>query len=313
MPNKHIDIPRVDFMVPGFSKCGTTTLCSLLNEHFDIYIPESKEANFFIHDSYINNWFRLFKFYKGAENQKMIGEGGTFYTGTASEEISRTNIFKHYPDIRLIFIARDPLDRIESSYREFHNSGAKFGIEIPFSIGEALKKHSNMIDDTRYWSRFDNYRRYLPKENLHILFLEDLQANQEVELKRCFEFLDVDPNIEVGMTTRRLNRGSSKFYDTHLLRKMRKTAFLGPAISKLSFEKQNTISRSLGLRKPFKSAIQWHESTLHWLFDELADDVHQFLEYAGKPINYWSKFSEAGERTAFAATGANYETRKPNL
>ena len=35
------------FIVPGFSKCGTTTLCSLINQHTDIFIPEEKEPWYF--------------------------------------------------------------------------------------------------------------------------------------------------------------------------------------------------------------------------------------------------------------------------
>ena len=38
---------KIDFLVPGFSKCGTTTLCALLAQHPAIYIPELKEPWYF--------------------------------------------------------------------------------------------------------------------------------------------------------------------------------------------------------------------------------------------------------------------------
>jgi len=38
---------RIDFLIPGFSKCGTTTLCALLAQHPSIYMPELKEPWYF--------------------------------------------------------------------------------------------------------------------------------------------------------------------------------------------------------------------------------------------------------------------------
>ena len=46
---------RVDFIVPGFSKCGTTTLCFLLNQHPDIFLP-LREADFFGTPGYAEHW-----------------------------------------------------------------------------------------------------------------------------------------------------------------------------------------------------------------------------------------------------------------
>ncbi len=38
---------QIDFIVPGFSKCGTTTLCDMLNSHEDVFIPPAKEPGYF--------------------------------------------------------------------------------------------------------------------------------------------------------------------------------------------------------------------------------------------------------------------------
>lgn len=37
---------HLDFLVPGISKCGTTSLCALLNQHPHLFIPEEKEPLF---------------------------------------------------------------------------------------------------------------------------------------------------------------------------------------------------------------------------------------------------------------------------
>lgn len=284
-------------MVPGFSKCGTTTLCDHLADHPEIFIPSTKENNFFVNEDYAKNWHNHFGFYKEAGNQKMIGEGSTFYTGSISEETARKNILQTYPDIRLIFLARDPIDRLESSFREFHNSGAKFGLSAPFKIGEAFKSIPNMVDDTRYWSRFNNYLSHMSPENIHVVFLEDFAANPRDELRGCFEFLGVDPNVEIATPDRQLNSGSSKYYDTRLLRYLRKNPYTGFQLSKLKFERQHRLFKRLGLVRRFKRPVEWDQETFDWLCEEIADDIYKFLEYAGKPKSYWSRFHEIANRT----------------
>jgi hypothetical protein len=43
---------RIDFLVLGFGKCGTTTLCALLAQHPEIYIPALKEPRYFSADDF---------------------------------------------------------------------------------------------------------------------------------------------------------------------------------------------------------------------------------------------------------------------
>lgn len=291
--NEPQSIPRVDFMVPGFSKCGTTTLCDLLTSHPDIYIPPTKENNFFINDNYEQRWSDYRGFYRDAGDQKMIGEGSTFYSGSISEKKARSNILKHYPNIKLIFIARDPFDRLESSFREFHHSGSKFGVATPFEIDKALQKLPNMLTDTLYWSRLNNYLEYVPAHRLHILFLEELKENPEKELRKCFQFLDVDPDIEIKKTERQLNSGSSKLYDTRFLRRIRQNDYMRSHIRKIPFEKQIRFFRSTGLMRPFGKSVEWSGDSKEWLMAKIEEDITRFLEHTGKPSAMWPRFHRA--------------------
>jgi len=291
MSGPQIVKPAVNFMIPGFSKCGTTTLCSLLSQHPDIFIPEIKEPNFFIRRDYNSRWQIYSSLFADVGGATVLGEGSTFYTGTNSEVRSREAIVEHYPDIRLIFIARDPIDRLESSFREYHHSGSKFGLVPPYDIEEALKVYPNLTADTLYWSRFNNYRRFVPAEHIHLLFLEDLKVQPEVELKRCFEFLGVDAGVKIHDDTLQLNRGTSKLYDTRLYRFIRTTAPFGPRLAKISIQDKDAIARPLRLRRPFTRPIKWTQSAFTWLLDKFGDEMHAYLDYAGKPHDYWPRLA----------------------
>ena len=167
---------RIDFLVPGFSKCGTTSLCSQLAKHPEVFIPGAKEPCFFAYN-FEKGWPWYETFFKDAGAARILGEGSTFYTAAEFEDQVCQRVFKYFPHVRLIFIARNPIARLESSFREHHHSGYKYGISAPYSIGQALQKSPNIIDDTLYWQRISAYRRYASDSQIHVLFLEDFVRN----------------------------------------------------------------------------------------------------------------------------------------
>src|SRR3972149_1617207 len=128
---------KLDFVVPGFSKCGTTTLCSLLGEHPDIFIPAMKEPNFFV-KWYGNGWDWYEGLFVQARADQLWGDGSTGYSTTRIIDLSCRRILEHFPDTKFIFIARNPVKRLESSFREFHHSGYKVRAEASDDIGSTL-------------------------------------------------------------------------------------------------------------------------------------------------------------------------------
>lgn len=283
---------QIAFLVPGFSKCGTTTLCSLLDQHPDIHIPALKEPNFFCKDDYCERWHEYRNLFADSGSARVLGEGSTFYTTVEFEVRVQQRIKLHYPEIRLIFIARDPINRIESSIREFHHSGPRFGFDTPFDTEQALRKFPGIINDTQYWSRLNNYKVHFPEENIHVLFLEDLNSQTEEELVKCFKFLGVDPAIPVASLSARLNAGSSKLYDSRLLRKIRNNRFTGIPLSKIPVATQDRVFSRVGLRRKFTDPISWKPETKYWLLSQLQEEMSAFLDYAGKPSNYWPRYYE---------------------
>lgn len=282
----------LSFIVPGFSKCGTTTLCSLLDQHPDIYIPPIKEPNFFNREDYDQHWGEYQQLFENCGPATRLGEGSTFYTTVKHEQEARERIKRHYPDIKLIFIARDPIKRIESSFRESHHSSPRFGFDTPFDTADALREMPVFIDDTRYWTRLNNYREHFPKQNIHILFLEDLTAQTGVELQKCFRFLGVDPEVKIQGQSRQLNAGTSKLYDSRLLRRIRNNRFTGIPLSKVSIDTQDRIFSKLGLRRTFKKPISLHAETRHRLLSELESEMASLLDYAGKPLDFWPRYHQ---------------------
>jgi len=287
--------PKLNFVVPGFSKCGTTTLCSLLEQHPDIFIPEDKELMFFNNRNYQKHWGTYAKYFSESGEGQLLGEGTTFYSTKKDGDFASKEIKRHYPEVKLIFIARDPISRIESSYREFHHSGPKFALRTPFSLERALQELPALIDDTMYWARISAYKNQFQEKSIHVIFLEDLKNDTTKTMNTCFEFLGLPPQNIQFKTNTKLNPGSSKLRDTRLLRKIRSVPVIGPLLEKIPIETQDKVFKLMFLRTPFRNRNLWTKGAIKFVTEKVDTDASKFLKEHKKPINFWQKYHQTRE------------------
>lgn len=282
---------HLDFLVPGISKCGTTTLCALLSHHPRVFIPDEKEPLFFIHADHLQRLDGYVGLFRQAPADALWGEGSTFYSSNTLEVGCRDRIQAFNPDIKLIFIVRDPIDRIESSFREFHHSGPFFGVYPPFDLERAIGAFPDILEDSCYGARLRNYQQVFPEDQILVILLEDLKANPEAVLSRCFRFLGVDPVEAIPLPAMRLNDGEAKLRDTALMRVLRGLPGLGRRVSAWPLERQNRLGRRLGLRRPFAGPIRWTPSLRTRVLQRLQGDVCDFLAQIDRPVSVWPRFS----------------------
>lgn len=276
---------RIDFLVPGFSKCGTTTLCALLAQHPDVYIPELKEPWYFSASDFPRQQAEYIQHFSPARPGQLLGEGSVSYSDSTMEDVSIARIRDNNPDCRFIFIARHPLRRIESSYREMHHSGVKFGLNAPFGMAQCLETFPQMITDSLFFERISKYSDAFGSDSLLVLFLEDLTREPRQEMEKCFRHLGVEPFQLVDEL--RLNEGSSKLYDTRILRYFRSVPWSGFKLARLSPEAQDALLRPLGLRRAFNKPVKWDQRSLALVREKVLPDAQSFLEAWGKSRDFW--------------------------
>lgn len=277
---------KIDFLVPGFSKCGTTTLCALLAQHPKIYIPELKEPWYFSSTDFPAREADYIQHFSPALPGQLLGEGSVNYSGFEREDISIERIHDNNPDCRFIFIARNPLRRIESSYREMHHSGVKFGLNAPYGMAENLEIFPQMIKDSLFFERISKYVHAFGAGSIQVIFLEDLKTQPQREMQKCFRHLGVDDSFQVQEELR-LNRGSSKYYDTRMLRYIRSKPWSGFKLARLNPEQQDKLLRPLRLRRAFNKPISWDARSLQMVREQVLPDARRFLEAYGKPVDFW--------------------------
>jgi len=190
------------FLICGTQKGGTTALYYYLREHPEIYMTPKKEVHFFDLNYHLGiKWYK--KHFKGVNNGKIkaIGEATPFYMYLESVPM---RIFNTLPDVKLIFILRDPVKRAYSHY--WHE--VRLGYES-LSFNKAIEKeedrlskgdlfskqHYSYKDRGKYIIQLERFRKYFPKNQLLILINEELKENPHEVLQKVFEFLGVNPRF----------------------------------------------------------------------------------------------------------------------
>ena len=173
---------KPDFIVIGAQKCGTTTLCRELERHPEVGLFPHKETHFF-----------SFRYNRGLEwyeplfdriNGRVKGEGSPSYTTGEFSKLAAARIAADLPDVKLIFIARHPLERLPSGYTQLFDSGLK-----PGTFEEELRRSPKLLPASCYHARLQDFYEHIPRESILVMFLEDLKRDYSGELARMYEFI----------------------------------------------------------------------------------------------------------------------------
>jgi hypothetical protein len=194
---------KVDFLVIGAQKSGTTALNRLLRQHPGLGLAEKKEVHFFDRDALFAggdpDWAEYHAhFVPGAGDGRVWGENTPVYLywEPVAERIVRYN-----PAMRLLAVLRDPVDRAFSHWQMTTRHGEE---TLPF--GEAVRREAercagalpgqhrfwSYVDRGRYAGQIERYRRWFPAEQMLVLRSEELRDEPEGTFERVADFLGVE-------------------------------------------------------------------------------------------------------------------------
>lgn len=192
----------VDFLVIGAQKSGTTSLFKYMENHPSLYLPPQKEVNFFVspkRSSMSIDWY-LNTHFSGVAEDRLWGEVSPSYM---SYSAAPGNIRAWCPDVKLIAILRNPIDRTYSHYRMTVRRGTES--RTFRQAAEELSRNRAEVPETKvpddspfllefgyYGEALGRYLRHFDREQMLILFQEDLDSRPVEVLARMFSFLGVD-------------------------------------------------------------------------------------------------------------------------
>jgi hypothetical protein len=193
---------RVDFVIGGTQKGGTSALDSFLRQHPEICMPTTrKELHFFDREDENRDYKEYHANFKPKPQHRVIGEASPIYIYW---ETAPYRIWKYNPKMKWILALRNPIERAFSAWNMETKRGKDkltFADAIerePERCREALPLQHRVysyVDRGFYAQQVRRLFNIFGKENVLVLLSEELRYEHQKTLRSVFEFLGVDSSF----------------------------------------------------------------------------------------------------------------------
>ncbi|MEJ5377778.1 MAG: sulfotransferase domain-containing protein [bacterium] len=193
---------KVDFIVCGAQKAGTSALASYLDEHPEICMADAKELHFFDNEEIFQKKSPDYRFYHCAFSpgacHRLLGEATPIYMYWYT---APRRMWEYNPDLKLIVILRNPITRAYSHW----NMQRTRGMET-LSFWEAIQEERkrcrqalpyqhrlySYVDRGFYSEQLRRLWTYFPLEQVFVIKTEDLRKNPKECMEKLWRFLGLD-------------------------------------------------------------------------------------------------------------------------
>lgn len=197
--------PRApDFIIGGAPKCGTTSLHFILNQHPDIAMPDNEilfhdADDPVVHPDFLRSepegvqWYNpedtaAWDWYKS----RFTKPGGATVTGEDSptylfSNVAAARISRSMPDVKVMFMLRNPVKRAYSQYWHLVKSG-----RATETFERAISTQPSIILGSTYAPHLRQYQRLIGPERVKVLIFEDFIARPQEVVDEVTDFIGVD-------------------------------------------------------------------------------------------------------------------------
>ncbi|WP_026970991.1 sulfotransferase domain-containing protein [Aliagarivorans marinus] len=178
---------KVEFLGVGVQKCASTWIHALLSRHPEVNTSETKELDFF------SNYFdRGYSWYEAQFSSRsgIRGENSPsyFYNSDVPARVHAYN-----SQMKIVVLLRNPIERTYSNH--LHEISKKH-ISRDTSFSVALANNPLYVEQSYYARHLERWLTYFPKEQLLVLFQEDIKDHGHAEAQRLFRFLAISDHSE---------------------------------------------------------------------------------------------------------------------
>jgi hypothetical protein len=199
---------KVNFLIVGAQKSGTTALASFLTQHQEICMAPLKEVHFFDAKDYDDSLSREAvnqKYHSHFHNyagERIVGEATPIYMYFVP--VAR-RIYRYNREMKLIFLLRDPVQRAISHYNMQISKEKEW---LPFKMALSVEKFrlwrdknnyspnssirlNSYCDRGFYVKQIERMLEFFPRMQMLFVKTDNLLHDYHVTLNSVYEFLNV--------------------------------------------------------------------------------------------------------------------------
>jgi hypothetical protein len=178
------------FLLCGAQKAGTTAIHEALCDHPDVCMSRPKETEFF-NWRYHRGWSWFSSHFEHHSGEAAIGEASTRTMPTPN---APARIAKRLPDIQLIFVLRNPIERAHSAFWYYLTQGIlcpgeDFGA---FIRNEGHPLRQEIIHYGFYEQHLNRFLNHFSRSQCLLLLYDDLRSAPKDSMSRILDFIGVD-------------------------------------------------------------------------------------------------------------------------
>jgi hypothetical protein len=300
-----------NFLIIGAAKGGTTSIYEYLKQHPQVFMSKVKEPSFYPLEGqklilggpgimptrpWVTNLAEYEALFDDVTTETAVGEASVMYLYHPK---TPAGIYRHAPDMKLIAILRNPVERAYSSFYFMHERGRE-----PFSnFADALEDEPRRIRENWdpifyykqmgfYGQQLQRYFELFDRSQIKIYLYEEFDRDNRGIMREVYSFLGVDPGFvpDTSMRYHQSGVAQGKMAQALFARSNRMPPYLTNVVNSLPspLRRFYTQYKSKSLVKPALPA-----DTRKKLVDEYSDDILQLQSLLKLDLSRWLQVQPA--------------------
>lgn len=291
-----------DFIIVGAYKCGTTSLLEYLGQHPGIYLPWLQEPNYFAYEPGLRSesqvpeveWGSVYRrhrartaqqyagLFEGADEQDVVGECSPEYM--RSDRAWR-RIRQEVPHVKLLALLRNPVERAYSEHQAFVRDGVeRDSFEVAIRREQTDRPGYQYVQTGFYGAQLTPYYDNFPRENIRVLFTEDLRDGGSDLLKELATWLGAESSKWVPDVSRMRNvsgQPANVVVSVAYRLRRRLRPWVKPVVPPWAQARADGLLAS-GLKRQAMPPAARQE-----LIEVYRDDIRQLEDLTGRDLSGW--------------------------
>ena len=283
-----------DFLIIGAQKSGTTTLYADLACQATVCMSSVKEPSVLVRFSDLDAAARYYgRLFEATSSHRRFGEASTLYTQlptyTGIAERARRLLG---PDLRLLYILRNPVERAISHHYHAYARGRA----LP-DINTAVRTDAMFVDHGRYSMQLEPWLDLFGRDAVLVVRFEDYVRDRAAAVRGVGDFLGVPVDPGLLEADREFNKGGNQI-----------AGYLRPIITSDIYKLWLRRAVPERLRKrlfellaphPPERSVPPRLETIDYLIERLRPEAERLRELLGPDAPAWD----------FEATRRKYKER----